>query len=202
MIRYEELIEQLLGSARRCGLNSYHSRNQVEITTLERKFTFLCVPIDEEPPHLTRAQISFHWDSMLTSESIYGGNCSLYHDETEDCTHDEFPNEAFTELEIEYQFEIDKDFQMKTDVINNELFNLFKRNMLHENIPYINWGAFVSNEGRSGISKVAAGHHWHIELENNDLDFDSIFLEILDNIKEIKELPFIKKNFEGYSGKS
>jgi len=195
MIKYEEFISHLLNSARQCGLNPYLTKNLLETTTLDREFIFMCVPIDEEPPHLSRAQLSFHWDSMLTSESIYGGNCSLYHDETEECTHDELPNEAFIELEIEYQFEIDKDFQMRSELINSELFKLFEGNMPHGNIPYINWGAFVSNDGRGGISKVAAGHYWHIELENDDLEFDSIFIEIMENIKAINKLPFIKKNF-------
>ncbi|TLS49804.1 hypothetical protein FE782_22615 [Paenibacillus antri] len=195
MIKYEDFTNQLLQSARDSGLEPYYIKNKIETTSLERGFSFLCVPAIENPPHLIRAEVSFHWDSMMTAESIYGGNCSLYHDETEECTHDDLPNEAFTELEIEYQFEIDKSYLNNTDFINRELINTFQGNMVHNNLPFIRWEAFVNPEGNAGVSKVTAGHHWIVKLDEEEYDFEDIFLEINNNIKELSVLPFIKKSF-------
>ncbi|AJS58827.1 hypothetical protein [Paenibacillus sp. IHBB 10380] len=195
MIKYEDFTNLILQSASDSGLDPYHMKNQIDTISLERNFSFLCVPIDDNPPHLIRAEISFHWDSMLTAESIYGGNCSLYHDETEECTHDDLDNEAFTELEIEYQFEIDKNYLNKTDFINKELINTFQGSMTHNSLPFIRWEAFVNPEGKAGVSKVTAGHHWIIKLEEEEFDFEGIFLEINNNIQLLSDMPFIKKSF-------
>lgn len=195
MIKFEDFTSKLLQSARDSGVEPYSIKNQIETISLERSFSFFCVPENQSPPYLIRAGVSFHWDSMLTAESIYGGNCSLYHDETEECIHDDLPNEAFTELEIEYQFEIDESYLNNTDLINKELFRTFQGSMVHDNLPFIRWEAFVSPEGKAGVSKVKAGHHWIIKLDEEEFDLEEIFLEIKDNIQQLSTLPFIQRSF-------
>lgn len=193
MIKYEDFTDQLIKSARETGLDPYHIKNQIDTISLERGFSFLCVPIFKDPPHLIRAEVSFHWDSVMTAESIYGGNCSLYHDEAVECTHDDFISEVFTELVIEYQFGIDESYLVNTELINKELNNTFQESMDHNNLPFIRWEAYINPEGKAGVSKVAAGHHWTINLDEDEFDFEEIFLEIINNIHLLSELSFIKK---------
>jgi hypothetical protein len=193
MITYEELINQINDAAHEAGLKIYNIRNQLETRTLDREFSFCCVPQEYEAPHKTRALIHFGWDNTLTAES-FGGNCALYHGDDIECTHDEIDKEPFIELYIKYQFEVIADFKTMTDEINKELIRIFHVNMEHENVPIIKWELIVRDDGNNMISEISAEHYWHINLME-DYDLESVFTEVKDVIRDIRELPFIKKGF-------
>ena len=183
----------MLETAKEVGLDAYLLRNNIETRTLEKGFSCLVIPIANKPPHSIRAEISFVWDATLTSESIYGGDCSLYHDETTNCIHYELDPEPFIELEIEYQFEIEQKNQLDGNKINQTLHELFLGIMNHRNLPTIKWEVAINGSNEVRISGVSASHYWHIKFLDEPIEFDEIFEEIEEVLKKLESIHFIKK---------
>ena len=194
MLTYEQIRDSLLESASAIGLHAYIISNKIEIQTLEKEFSCLMVPAENDPPYPVRAEVSFGWDAILSSESIYGGNCSLYHNETTECIHDELDPEPFIELAIEYQFEIKPESEAVLNEINQTLFQLFSRIMNHRNLPTIRWEVAINNENEIIITRVSANHYWHVEFLDEPIVFDEIFEEVLEVLKNLESLQFIKKS--------
>jgi len=191
MLTYEDVVKGFLKSAKNAGLNVYKIDHKIELTSLDREFICYCVPKENTPPHYIRAEVSFHWDSIMTAESVYGGNCSLYHDDCTECTHNDLEPNPFIELEIEYKFEVDVNI---VDLINNELHkDVFSKIMQHENIPTIRWQLITDRQGNKRISEIWANHHWLIEFNNGPIRFGGICNEICQVLKEIEKLNYIKK---------
>ncbi len=194
MLTYEQITTSLIQSLQNVGLKPYLINNKVEIATLEKEFRCNCVPNYTNPPYSTRAQLSFSWDSKMTAESIYGGNCSLYHDETEECNRYEVEAVPFIELQIDYHINVEEGFRLNTDVINNELLTIFKRNLGHKNIPGIKWELIINAQGKNVITSISAHHYWQIDFSDEPIEFEDILIEVKDNLESIQKLPFIKKN--------
>ena len=198
MLTYEGISNKLLTQIKKSGLRPYNIKNNIEINTLEKEFKCNCAAQDKNPPLISRAEITFGWDSILTSTSVYGNNCSLYHDESIECIHDELEADTFIELYIKYNIAVEKQFENQSDTIYNELMKLFRKNMNHDNLPIVRWNVLVNTSGQTIISSIVAEHFWEINLnENDDLDdlFYNIFEEVNYNLQDIVELPFIKKNY-------
>jgi hypothetical protein len=196
MITYEELVKQITDAGFHADINLYGVQHKIVMPQMDREFVAQCVPDHYKSPHLTRAQISFSWDSTMTSQSIYGGNCALFHNEMEECIHDELENQACIELEVEYHFQIMNDFERSTDLINTELIQLFDMHMAHENQPILNWGLIINkSRATSSVSNLSASYHWIFELEDEELSFDRVFMEIREVLIELNNLPFIKKTY-------
>jgi hypothetical protein len=194
MLTYERIVQLLERAALNTDMDLYRAQHKIVMPEMDREFVAQCVPEEYKPPYFTRSEISFHWDSMMTSESVYGGNCALFHDETEECTHDDLENQSFIELEIKYHFDLIKDYERSTDLINAELIQLFEKYMQHENQPVLNWELVINKSmGMNLISNLSASHHWIFELDTEVLQFESIFMEIKEVLIEINKLPFIKK---------
>lgn len=77
MLTYEEITSQIIEACKEVELNPYIVNNTLELKTLMKEFKCLCVTNDKKPPYITRAEIAFSWDSMMTSESIYGPKLML-----------------------------------------------------------------------------------------------------------------------------
>lgn len=190
MLTYEVIRDTLLETAEEVGLDAYLIRNTIETQTLEKNFSCLVVPIENKPPHSIRAELSFAWDATLTSESIYGGNCSLYHNETIGCIHDELDPEPFIELEIEYQFEIKPENKSDGNKINQILYKLFSEVMDHANQPTIKWELAINTDKKVLISNISASHYWHIDFKDEPIDFEDILNEIVQVLKCLESLAF------------
>lgn len=194
MLTYEEIRNKIIQSAKVVGLNPYNINDKIELRTLMKEFQCSCVLNHKNPPYITRAEISFSWDSILTAESIYGPNCALYHDESEDCLHEEENSEAFIELEITYNIVAKEGFRTETDLINIELINTFNSVMLHDNKPQIKWELTINSNGENRISSITAYHFWHFELRDDELEFEEVFEEVYEVLKQIEGIPFIQDN--------
>jgi hypothetical protein len=191
MISYEEFIDQINTAARGVELKVYNVRNQLETRTLDRKFSFCCVPQEYDVPYNTRALIHFEWECSMTSES-FGGNCALYHGEDIECAHDDHDIEPFVEFCIKYQFEVVADFRTMSEEINSKLIEIFHVNMEHENVPIIKWEVIVKDDGNNRVSEISAEHFWHINLIE-EYNMEEILLEVKEVIKDIRKLPFVNK---------
>lgn len=199
MLTYEKVVNSLLDQIRSSDLIAYNIKNQIETHTLEKEFRCNCVLVESSPPHISRVELSFAWDSHLTAASVYGSDCSLYHDDTIDCIHDSDELDASIELEIEYNIEVEKGFENESQTIYKELTKVFNRNMNHGNIPSITWKVTINNAGKTFISSITAEHYWEIDINETELDteqdFEGILDEIAANIHSIEQLPFIKKKY-------
>ncbi|MGC8874586.1 MAG: hypothetical protein ACP5SI_09110 [Chloroflexia bacterium] len=88
-MRYEEVAGLLLRAAHQTGLHLYAIHSTLETAELDRRFSVRCLP-EKWPKELRLvAELSFEWDSALTSYTIMGTDrlCSLYHPLTEQCPH-------------------------------------------------------------------------------------------------------------------
>lgn len=194
VLTYEQITSQLIESMYNARLEPYVIREKLEINTLEKEFICQCAPDDHLPPYHTYAEVSFRWESVMTTESVHGGNCHLYHDETAACTHEELVKDTFIELNITYFFEVEEGFEVNTDVINGELMNVFETNMNHDNLPQIKWELTISSDGSNSISSITAHHLWFIEFDDLPIEFEDFLFEVRDVLDSIDQLPFIKKS--------
>lgn len=192
MLTYEQITSQIINSIKSSGLEPYITKHTLELVTLEKEFECFCVVENKTPPFITRAEISFFWDSTMTSESIYGGNCALYHDESEECLHHEENIDAILELEIKYNIEAKEGFKEDTNLINSELLKVINTVMEHQNKPQITWELTINSSGRNFINSIKVHHYWNIELDNEGLELEGIFDEVRDMLINIERLPFIK----------
>ncbi|TCP52563.1 hypothetical protein EV586_10944 [Tumebacillus sp. BK434] len=196
MLTYEQITSQILDSMKDAGINPYLIRHKLELVTLMKEFECLCVVKNKKSPYITRAEISFSWESIMTAESIYGGDCcALFHDETEDCLHDDENREAVLELEIKYNIEAKEEFKEETNLINTELLTVINAVMEHQNKPQITWVITLNNNGAHFISDVKLQHYWNIEIKDEDLELTEIFEEVHEMLVNIDRLPFVKDEF-------
>ncbi|MGG1519037.1 hypothetical protein ABE504_26740 [Paenibacillus oryzisoli] len=192
MLTYEQITSQILDSMKDAELNPYLIRHNLELITLMKEFECLCVVKNKKSPYVTRAEISFSWESIMTAESIYGGNCALFHDETEDCLHDDENREAVLELEIKYNIEAKEGFKEETNLINSELLTVINTVMEHQNKPQITWEVTLNSSGVHFIGAIKLQHYWNIEIKDEDLELTEIFEEVHEMLINIDKLPFVK----------
>ncbi|KAA9022949.1 hypothetical protein [Niallia endozanthoxylica] len=199
MLTYDEITKKLLTQMRNVGLNPYNIKHNIEIQTLYKEFTCNCALLEKNLPHISRVEIGFGWDSSLTANSMYGSDCSLYHDDTMECIHDDLDADVWIELNIKYNIEVEKEYENETNTIYSELMKLFTDNMNHENIPHLKWNVMVNHAGQTLISSIDAKHYWEIPVSENKEDFDyvlgDIFNEVKNNLQSIDALPFIKRKY-------
>lgn len=194
MLTYEQITSQIINSMQFAGLNPYITKHNLELITLMKEFECLCIVENKKPPYITRAEVSFSWESMMTAESIYGGNCALFHDETEECLHCEENREAFLELDIKYNIEAKEGFKEETNLINTELLTVINTVMEHQNKPQITWEVALNNNGVHFVRSIKLHHYWNIEINDDDLELEEIFEEVHEMLINIDSLPFIKDN--------
>ncbi|MFS8640586.1 MAG: hypothetical protein LOD90_07210 [Symbiobacteriaceae bacterium] len=175
MLRYEDLCDILFDSAERAGLEIRRVEHHVETQTMDRYCLFVCVPQGDEPPHRVRAEISFTWDSVLTAQSVYGGNCSLYHAEEDDCTHKEIQPDVFVELEIRYVFDVPSAEQVPQ--LANTIKQILFEQIDHDNIPEVKFVISVLPDGRVAVHEAYAVYVWEVDC-NNEPDVDDMFAEV------------------------
>lgn len=192
MLTYEQITSQIINSMKEAGLNPYIIKHNLELVTLMKEFECLCVVKDKRSPYITRAEISFSWDSTMTTESIYGGNCALFHDETEECFHDEENREAVLELEIKYNIEAKEGFKEESNLINTELITVINTIMEHQNKPQITWEITLNNNGVHFVRSINLHHYWNIDINDEDLELDWVFEEVREMLINIDKLPFIE----------
>lgn len=176
MVTYEELTHILIKSAKEAGLKAFNIKNMINTITCDREFSFLMVPAECENPEPLRAEISFHWDSAMTAQTVYGVS---YPDNELDQT---------AELQIKYSFEADSNI----DEVNVQLNEVFQTVMQHDNIPAIRWQLIVSNEGEKKITSIWAVHYWDVNLES-DVNVRSNFKEVYDVLKGMERLAFLRR---------
>lgn len=128
----------------------------------------------------------------MTAESIYGGTCALYHDETEECLHEEEYREAVLELEIKYNIEAKEGFKEETSLINNELLTVINTVMEHQNKPQITWELTINSNGKNFVRSIKAHHYWNIEIADEKLELGGIFDEVREMLINIDKLPLLK----------
>lgn len=177
MITYETLSHILVKTAKEAGLKIFNIKNMVNTITCDREFSFLMVPGESEESQPLRAEISFHWDSVMTAQTVYGVSCV------------DNDLEQSVELQIKYSFEANGNI----DDVNTQLNNIFAKVMKHDNIPAIRWQLIVSNEGEKKITSIWAVHYWDLNLENN-IDLSSSFREVYNVLRLMENLSFLKKN--------
>lgn len=185
MLKYEDIVAKLNDAIVNANLDSYLVREKIELRSCNREYINICKTKDAKDGKI-RAEISFEWDSLLTTESVYGGNCSLYHDETEPCLHDELEPNPFIELEINYYFDIG---DIELIDIEKVLSNVFDGTLEHNNRPLLRWSVLAGLDNNKKISKVYASYYWHIDLnEDEEIDFDGICIEIYQVLKALESL--------------
>ncbi|WP_272479935.1 hypothetical protein [Aquibacillus koreensis] len=175
-------------------LKAHNVKNKLEISSLDKEFSCTCVLGKNKAPHLVRAKLSFEWDSHLTATSVYGSDCSFYHDDSIECMHDEVEANASIEFGIAYNIAIAKGYENESQKIYSELMKVFKGIMEHENFPNITWEVTVNNEGMTFVSSINATQYWEIDVANTQIiSFDGILEEVYHILQGIEELPFIEK---------
>lgn len=195
MITYEDLVNELLFSIKNSGLTAYNIKQNIETRTLYKEFNCNSIITGTKAPHLVRAAIDFGWDSHLTSNSVYGNDCALYHDDFVKCPHDESNLEASIELHIGYNIEVKKGFEQDSNYIYNELLKLFEQIMDHENLPVIRWEVTSKMDGQAFMSSITAEHYWIIDVTDESICLDGIFLEVKNVLDGLLHLPFIKDQY-------
>ncbi|SFH42192.1 hypothetical protein SAMN05660649_05146 [Desulfotomaculum arcticum] len=186
MLKYEDIVARLNDSIINANLDPYLIQEKIELRSCNREYINICKTRDAKDGKI-RAEISFEWDSLLTSESVYGGNCSLYHNETESCLHDELEPEPFIELEINYYFDM-SDIKI-IDYIEKALSNVFDSVMEHSNRPLLRWSMLTDLDNNKRVSEIYANHYWHIDLnKDEEIDFDGICIEIYQVLTALESL--------------
>ncbi|ABO49152.1 hypothetical protein Dred_0612 [Desulforamulus reducens MI-1] len=187
MITYEVLSHALIRSAKEAGLKAYNVKSMMNTITCDREFSFLCTPEESDEPYTVRAEIDFHWDSVLTAQTVYGNNRPVFDESSASVPSDELDTDFLVELQIKYSFEADENI----DKLNQELNRVFAKYMSHDNIPSIRWQLIVSNKGEQKITSIWAVHYWDINIKK-DVEFNQIFREIHSVLMGLKDLSFLK----------
>jgi len=186
MLKYEDIVARLNDAIINANLDPYYVQEKIELRSCNREYITICKTKEAKDGKI-RAEINFGWDNLLTSESVYGGNCSLYHDETESCLHDELEPEPFIELEINYYFDIG-DIKI-IDHIEKILSNVFDDVIEHNNRPSLKWSMVSDLDNNKGISEIYASYFWEIDLnKDEEIDFDGICVEIYQILKALELL--------------
>ena len=101
MLTYEEVASQLAFAATASGLELWDVRHMIDTATCDKEFSCFVSPQTSLNRH-GRAAMRFVWDVGYTVEAVYGGNCTLYHDEDAECTHDHLEPKPMIDLEIRF----------------------------------------------------------------------------------------------------
>ena len=185
MLRYEQIKDFVLSDALEAGLDVYNMRNFIETETLDRTFKISCIPLGFKPGSGITAEISFNWDCMYTSESIYGSSCDLYHDDTVNCIHSEYTPEAFIELEVKYNFPVNNAAEIPDIYI--KLRDIIYKEITHNNYPQIKFEISVLADGRLVVHDSYAYIFWEISFDSYNIDFTDIFLEVKNTLIALQE---------------
>lgn len=175
MLRYEELCDMIFEAAEKAGLEVHRVEHHLETQTLDRHCLLVCVPQGDEPPHRVRAEISFTWDSVLTAETVYGGSCSLYHAEEDDCTHKESEPDVFVEVEIRYVFEVPSAEHVPH--LANSIKQILFQQIEHDNIPEVKFVISVLPDGRVAVHEAYAVYVWEIDCRRTT-NVDDMLAEV------------------------
>ena len=106
----------------------------------DRDFSFLCRPGESDEPYTVRAEIDFHWDSVLTAQTVYGNNRPVFDESSASVPSDELDTDFLVELQIKYSFEADENI----DKLNQELNRVFGKYNNHDNILFNRWQLIAS----------------------------------------------------------
>lgn len=185
MLRYEQIRDSVLSDALEVGLDVYNMRNYIETETLDRTFKISCIPLGFKPGSGITAEISFNWDCMYTSESIYGSSCDLYHDDTVNCIHSKYTSEAFIELEVKYNFPVNNAAEIPD--IYSKLKNIIYKEITHKNYPQIKFEISVLADGRLVVHDSYAYIFWEISFDSYNIDFTDTFLEVKNILIALQE---------------
>jgi len=176
VLKYEQIRDLIMNDAFDAGLDVYNIRNYIEMETLDRTSKISCVPIGFKPGSGITAEISFDWDCMYSSESIYGSSCDLYHDEAVNCPHMEYEPDAFIELEIKFNFPVSKAEDIPE--IYRRIKKVLQNEISHNNYPQIKFEISVLADGRVVVHDSYAYMFWEVPFNDYDIDFSRIFNEI------------------------
>lgn len=173
-VGFEQLMGILLWAAAQQKLNLYNISTQIDTTTLERSFEANAVPADWELPYSPRAKLSFSWPAEYTSLSVYSDEalCSLYHDESEFCTHEPGSAEMFVELEIDYVLpssvaaSLDSDEGIEKTA--RQLRQAFIEEVNHDNIVHV-WATAHYGGDQISLTEIKAHYYWTLEEELHNL---------------------------------
>ncbi len=176
MLTYEDLWDMMVSDAEGAGLEVYMIRNTMETTTCEREFRMFCAPTDAAPPYNVYAELGFVWEVDQTAASVYGPDCSFYHDEGEACPHQNAEPQGFVELEIRYS--LGRPQAQLVPSIAMEIREVLQECIQHQNFPQIQFLVSVLPDDRVVIHEAYATYHWEIEFYDEPVDFAGIMEEV------------------------
>lgn len=176
MLKFEEIKEVLISDLKDSGLEIISSRNLMEMESLDRIFKITCTPIGYKSYRGINAEITFEWDCMYTSESLYGPSCDLYHDENVPCAHSKYEPEIFVELEIKYNFPVSN--VEEVPILHKNLRNLIYKQIFHTNFPQIKFEVSTLPDGRLVVHDSYAYVFWEIPVNPEGVDFTDVFYEV------------------------
>lgn len=176
MLTYERVYEELLNALEDAGLEIFDVQNFMEMGTCLKEFRCFCVPRGTPVPHEIKAEMAFLWDAVLTAEAVYGGNCSLYHDEHSYCTHKDLRPETYIELEIKYFFKA-QNFET-AGALARSVQTLIASQMDHQNYPEVKYELLVQPDQSVAIAQAYAFHWWELSLGGDKLQVAGIAREV------------------------
>lgn len=187
----EQLIGTLIWSTTEAKLRLYGMSTTLDTTTLERRFSAMCVPSEWQSPFELRAEINFSWPAEYTSLSLYGDEalCALYHDDEEECIHNEEPADVFVELEIEYHLPYGFVHALNSDEgierVARRIQQAFREVVDHENLVRVEVKATYSNN-HLNLMSMKARHHWTLDEELHDLPLlSAVLLSISREVRQV-----------------
>lgn len=174
-IGYEQFVSTFIATAAEAGLRLFDASSTLDTTSLERRFSAACAPLEWTPPLELWVETRFFWPAEYTALSLYGDEviCDLYHEETVSCRHRNRQANLFTELEIEYllpyEFVRQLDSDEGVEKTARRIRQLFTDIVEHDNIVAIEAKALYTGD-ELHLSTVKAGHIWVLEEELADQD--------------------------------
>lgn len=190
-VGYEQLIGTLMWAASQAHLSIYNVANTIDTTSLERRYRANCVPENWRAPMELSAKIELFWPAEYTALSVYGDEvfCSLYHDESDLCVHQEGPAELVTELTVEYHLPYDFVSALNSDegieATAKHIRRLFSSIVGHDNIVNIEVAASYTDGGLK-LTRMMASHFWTLELELLDSALlNQVLLSICQEISKV-----------------
>jgi len=177
LLRYEEICQDFLDAAENAGLFVHGVRHIMDIITCDREFRCTCAADESEKPPRIWAEISFGWESILTAESVYGDDYSVYKKSISG--HLPFKRDLpkpFIELEIRICFETAQ-FE-EAGILARQIQNLINGLITHENQPQIKFEVSILPEGRVVIHDSYIYYWWLIDFQDERIEFLPICEEI------------------------
>lgn len=184
MLTYEEVAGQLAFAAAASGLELWDIRHMIDTATCDKEFSCFASPQSSLNRH-GRAAMRFVWDVGYTVEAVYGGNCSLYHDDDEDCTHHHLEPKPMIDLEI--RFDLGRPPAGEVAGFAQRVRECLSEVIRHGNLPEIRVELAIHPDERVSVHEAYAEYVWTMEFGSEPLDFRDIMEEVRDILVALQE---------------